>query len=183
MPLNVKFRNLGRNGLILAVLINMLLVGFWHGATWNFVLFGLYNGVLFIPLILSGSIFKKDKLVTNKYGLASIKDYSKMFVTFMLITIGLIACRGEDIGHVFNYVVGIFNVSIFSVPHGIEKAINPLIFSVLLFIIEWYSREIEFPLQTLNIPTFIRWNIYILIIFLIIIMGSSGEHQFIYFQF
>ena len=39
-PLNLKFRNLGMWGLNLAVMINLLAIGAWHGANWTFILFG-----------------------------------------------------------------------------------------------------------------------------------------------
>ena len=61
MPLNVKFRSLGKWGTIFAIIINMVVVGIWHGPNWTFAVFGLYHGLLFVPLILSGSFFKKKK--------------------------------------------------------------------------------------------------------------------------
>src|SRR5690554_5687216 len=67
MPLNVKFRKLGDLGLISAVIINMIIIGIWHGANWTFAVFGLYHGLLFVPLILSGSFGKRKKLKANNY--------------------------------------------------------------------------------------------------------------------
>ena len=58
-PLNFQFRRWGKVGVILAIIINMMVVGLWHGANWKYILFGLYHGLLFVPLILSGAFMKK----------------------------------------------------------------------------------------------------------------------------
>ena len=44
MPLNIAFRNLASWGVMLAVLINIVLIGLWHGANWTFGLFGPRSG-------------------------------------------------------------------------------------------------------------------------------------------
>ena len=42
---------------VLNALITMTLVGLWHGAAWNFVLWGLYNGVLVVGYrVLAGGL-------------------------------------------------------------------------------------------------------------------------------
>jgi D-alanyl-lipoteichoic acid acyltransferase DltB (MBOAT superfamily) len=185
MPLNIKFRHLGTSGIILAIVINMVVVGIWHGPNWTFLLFGFYNGLLFIPLILSGSFFKKKKLKTNKYGLPSSGDYLKMVGTFILVTIGFIIFRSKDINQAYIFFLGIFDSSIFSIPFGFGMAITPLFFSILLFIAEWYSREIEFPLSRLEFKwkSPIRYTLYYAIIITIFWFWGNQEQQFIYVQF
>jgi alginate O-acetyltransferase complex protein AlgI len=39
---------------IFNVLLTMILVGFWHGASWNFVLFGLYHGIVLVMERVTG---------------------------------------------------------------------------------------------------------------------------------
>lgn len=48
-PLSIMFRNYGKGGLILAIIINFTLIGIWHGANWTYILFGLLHGCYFIP--------------------------------------------------------------------------------------------------------------------------------------
>ena len=185
MPLNIKFRNFGSFGMILAIVINMVAVGIWHGPNWTFILFGLYNGLLFIPLILSGSFFKKKKLKTNKHGLPSLSDFFKIIGAFMLVTLGFIIFRAEDISQAYKFILGIFDLSIFAIPYGIRMAITPSFFSILLFVFEWYSRENEFPLSNLEfkINRPIRWAMYFAIIIAIFWFESTEQQQYIYFQF
>ena len=42
LPLNIKFRKLGVNGTIMAIMLNMTFIGMWHGANWTFLLVGIY---------------------------------------------------------------------------------------------------------------------------------------------
>ena len=184
IPLNIRFRNFGDFGIILAIIINMVVVGIWHGANWTFVVFGMYHGLLFIPLILNGSIFKKKKLKTNKYGLPSLGDFLKMVGTFLLVTIGLVIFKAEGFLQAWSYLSGIFDLTIFSFPIGLDsKTIIAILFSILLFAIEWYSRKREYGLNLSNIKSLtIRWFIYLILLFIILIFGAKSQ-EFIYFQF
>jgi len=188
MPLNIKFRNLGNLGITLAIVINMVVVGMWHGANWTFAIFGLYNGLLFIPLILSGSFFKKKKLKTNKYGLPTITDFSKMVGTFLLVTIGLIIFRAENISQFWQYIGGLFDSSLFLFgsfgKSSISSAILPIFFTLGLFTLEWIYKDSEYPLARLGAKWKrpIRYAMYYTFIIVILWLGGKGQ-QFIYFQF
>lgn len=186
MPLNVKFRNLRNLGLILAIVINMLAVGLWHGANWPSALFGLYNGLLFVPLILSGSLFKKKKLKTTKLGLPTLNDFLKMVGTFLLITFGLIIFRGNNIGESWEYFAGIINITeFFKNTVGIGLLFPVLGLTIIMFIVEWIQRDKEYPIQSIGGKKnrILRWLGYSLIIFLIGMFMHSEESPFIYFQF
>jgi alginate O-acetyltransferase complex protein AlgI len=44
-PLSMSLRDLGRAGLILCLMLNMVIIGLWHGLTLNFLVFGLLQGI------------------------------------------------------------------------------------------------------------------------------------------
>lgn len=186
MPLNIKFRNLGNLGIMLAIIINMIVVGVWHGANWTFALFGLYHGLLFIPLIVRGTFGKRKKLKTNKYGLPLFSDFVKMVSTFSLFTLGLIIFKADNVSQAAQYILGIFNTSnMFSLTtDGIRALIPTLLCTIAMISLEWKQRDKEFPLQidslisnkTLQIAFF--WMIVV-----VTVLYSGGEQQFIYFQF
>jgi alginate O-acetyltransferase complex protein AlgI len=185
MPLNVRFRTLSKCGLILAVIINMVTVGLWHGANWTFALFGLYHGLLFIPLILSGSLFKKTKLNTTKLGLPTINDFLKIVGTFLLVTLGLIIFRADNIRQFWKYINGLINLSGFFNNTAGLGALKPILaISIIVFIVEWIQKDKEFPLQ-LNLifnSKLLRITLYWILIFLIALFGGE-KRTFIYFQF
>ncbi|MCL7763649.1 MBOAT family protein [Polaribacter sp. Z014] len=188
MPLNFKFRSFGNWGIILAIIINFMLVGLWHGANWIFVIYGLYHGLLFIPLILTGTIFKKKKLIVNKYGIPSLKDFFKINVTFLLWTLSLIIFRADNINQSWSYFSKIFSSSLFTIPkfnhHDLGVIITIIFFIIIFMLIEWFGREKEYAISQLEKTSnkYSRWAIYIIIIISIMIF-AGGKQDFIYFQF
>ena len=187
MPLNIKWRDWGKWGMILAIIVNFVLCGLWHGANWTFMVWGFYHGVLFIPLILSGAMFKKNKITTNRLGLPTPIVFGKMLLTFCLITLGGIIFRSDNISIAFHYIVDIFSTSIFRLVY-IENLINlwnlvPAILSIiLLLLIEWKNRTKDFGLDFSLKSNFFRWAFYIVLILIIIEMGGAKQ-DFIYYQF
>ena len=184
IPLNIKFRNLSNLGIILAIIINMVLVGSWHGANWTFVFFGLYHGLLFIPLILTGSIFKKKKLKVNKFGLPSLNDFLRIVRTFLLVTIGLIIFRAESLVQALQYINGLFNYSgFFQNTFDFGVLIYTIPFMLIFLIIEWFNRKEEhgFNLSKVNL-LIVRWLIYISMLFVILLFRGNSD-GFIYFKF
>jgi D-alanyl-lipoteichoic acid acyltransferase DltB (MBOAT superfamily) len=187
IPLNIKFRNLGNLGIILAIIINMVVVGLWHGANWTFVVFGLYHGLLFIPLVLSGSIFKKKKLKENKFGLPSLKDFFRIIVTFLLWTLSLIIFRAENIGQAMSYISEILSYSLFIKPYfvGGTIALKIVIITTFFMLIEWFGREQEYAIAILGLKWKrpLRHAMYYAILAAIVMFKAAEEEQFIYFQF
>ena len=184
-PLNIAFRHMNNLGIILAIVINFVLIGLWHGANWTFALFGLYHGLLYIPLILSGSFAKKKKLRPNKIGLPTLKDFSHMLITFLLVSIGLILFRAESVTQAGEYLSSIlkcnelFNVSMLE---G-KRYIWPV---VLILGLEWLQRDkqhaLQFPSNKLFNYAAVRYLVYAALVSALFIY--AGEVQsFIYFQF
>ena len=183
MPLNIAYRNIGNYGIIIAVTINLVVIGLWHGANWTFGLFGLYHSLLFIPLVFSGAFVKKSKLRPNEIGLPKINDFVKMIVTFFLVSIGLIIFRAPTVGEAYNYISSIFSRSFFSFPSIVLNHKSFVILCIiLLFIMEWKSRDKEYPLQMLPEKAMYRWSVYLLLTLFVLTLAGD-QVQFIYFQF
>ncbi len=166
--------------------IIFLISGFWHGANWTFIFWGLLNAFYFLPsLLLQRNRVNIDIVAQGKI-LPSIKDIYSMTITFSLTVFAWIFFRAESLTHAFNYINKLFSVTLFKSPifEGIGLAI-PLFFLIVFFIIiEWIGRENEFPIQRLfkNKSMIFRWVFYFLLICTILIF-SGEEQQFIYFQF
>lgn len=186
MPLNIAFRNIGNWGIILATLINLIIIGLWHGANWTYGVFGLYHGLLFIPLILSGAFGKSKKLKANSHGLPFLKDFWKMVGTFCLVAIGHVIFRANDMGEAMAFVQAM-------VTNGLEggsiiDSYGKLYigFAILLLMIEWIQRKEEHALQLQAFKLFrwqaMRFAFYLLIILLILTFTGKSQ-AFIYFQF
>jgi alginate O-acetyltransferase complex protein AlgI len=162
------------------VILVFTISGFWHGANWTFIVWGFFNGLLFVPLSLLN--LNKQNLNTVAEGrlLPSIKEAFQMGLTFFLTLIAWVFFRSVDITNSFQYLGHMFSASLFEIPSGEFK--SNFIFIILLLVIEWFQRNKQHALQIDKIPVFARWITYYALILLIF---NKGGHQatFIYFQF
>lgn len=161
------------------ILVIFLLSGLWHGANWTFVTWGIYHGLLFIPLLL----MDKNKLPDSNM----IRSVISMLITFGFVTLGWIIFRADTLSMAFNYIADIFSDSLFKIPKvsGANNvtAMLSLVFIILLLVVEWVNREKPFGLDIRNIQSpFIRYSIYAGILFSIYFFGADSSN-FIYFQF
>jgi alginate O-acetyltransferase complex protein AlgI len=184
-PLSFIFRRRGKAGLIAAILLNFLIIGLWHGANWTFVCFGFLHGCYFIPMIMRGTINKKEKLQHKKL-LPSFSELRNMVFTFLLVAITNVIFRADNMTHAINYYRHIFSASLFSFP-VFKTNMNTsagIVFACIALFIEWLGRDKEYALATLfsKFPKPIRWAFYYAIA-LVIFLFAGKEQQFIYLQF
>jgi D-alanyl-lipoteichoic acid acyltransferase DltB (MBOAT superfamily) len=194
MPLNVKWRNIGNTGMILAIIITFVLCGLWHGANWTFVIFGFYQGLLYIPLIISGLMFKKTKIEVGRWELPKWNVLWKILLTFCLVTLGNLVFRAESIQQFWDYTVQIFSSEIvsselfaqISLIGGKALLLKIAIFLFLFLLMEWQNRNKEFGLQIDEIRLFrsrsMRWLLYIALIFCTLAYHGN-QTEFVYIQF
>lgn len=180
----------GSHGSKARTIINTIIVfalsGLWHGANWTYVVWGLYNAVLFIPLIITGRGRYKDTVAAGKK-LPSLKEAGLILITFALAAFGLEIFRAPSMSDFFGFMSTMFSPSLFEVAFG-DKIKVALANCALMLIVEWIYREKPFALDFGTSPQGIlryravRWTIYIVLFVYTVIM--SGLHSnFIYFQF
>ena len=83
---------------IFNMLVVWLLTGLWHGAAWNFVLWGLYYGIL---LIL-------EKHVLSRV-LACVPKAVRRIITFLLALLGWVIFRAESLPALGRFLSGLFS--------------------------------------------------------------------------
>jgi len=163
------------------IFIIFIVSGFWHGANWTFIMWGLTHALLYIPLFLIG---KNRQYTTNVVAknnwFPSIKELFQMGMTFFSTTIAWVFFRSESISDSFNYLI--LMVSKFSIP-TYERFGIVFVFILVLVVFDWIMRKNERnPINIQNKYT--RWIMYIVLIYLIIsYFNIIDTTQFIYFQF
>ncbi len=161
--------------------------GFWHGANWTFIVWGMLNAVYFLPLLLSNKHRDHINVVAENKLLPSLKECLLMLLTFTLTVIAWVFFRAENIAHAFNFLSGLFSTSLFSVPELAElgKAFTLCLLISVFMIIEWIGRREQFAIAGIVHlrQNWIRWTIYAVLIFIITIFMRTQETPFIYFQF
>lgn len=157
-------------------LIIFLVSGFWHGANWTFIVWGLLNGLYFIPYLF----FKLDSR-EERY---SLTDYIQMIVVFICICFSWIFFRAASLTEAFAYIkhIGI-NPFIVKTP-DILLPLSILLPALFLVIIEWkYFRKDGFK-PVLFQQQWLAWSVYISLFILILMnMSFHKTSDFIYFQF
>lgn len=176
----------GKARTVVNTVIVFALSGLWHGANWTYVLWGLYNAVLFIPLILTGKGRYKDTVASGRL-LPSLKESFLMLVVFALATLGLSLFRAPSVHEFIAYLGVMFSPSLLQVGFGHEIKVA-LVYGLVMLLVEWFSRERRFGLDFGDTQCgvlryrWVRWIIYVGLFAYTVIM--SGLHSnFIYFQF
>jgi alginate O-acetyltransferase complex protein AlgI len=162
--------------------IIFLVSGFWHGANWTFIVWGLLNAIYFLPLLLSGTNRTHIGTVAEGRLFPSVKEFLAIAVTFALTVLAWIFFRADDVTHAISYIGDMLASSLFSKPRIIPLYLLALL--VFFTTVEWFGRERKYALERLGAswPRFFRWGFYYsLIIMIVLLMGK--EQEFIYFQF
>lgn len=199
--LNIKLKKHKHLAKTLSALCPLIFVwfanGLWHGASWKYVFYGMYYFIIMAIGMFLEPVFKKlaEFLKINK----NSKKYKlwQILRTFILVNIGMLIFRSTNISTAFAIGKSMFDFSsfgevlngkIFSLGLDMGEFII-LILSIAIMLIVDYLQEknhhIREEISEKNV--FIRWSIYYIGIFSIVIFGIYGKDynpsSFIYGQF
>lgn len=167
--------------------IIFIVSGFWHGANWTFIAWGLLNALYFLPVLLLNKNRNNMETVASGKLFPSLRELAAMIATFSMVVIAWVFFRAESLHHAFTYLTGMFSRSLFSNPDflGKKAAIVTLGICIFFFVIEWLGRERQYALSHIAVrwPRPFRYAFYSFIIFLMGMFMSTSETPFIYFQF
>jgi D-alanyl-lipoteichoic acid acyltransferase DltB (MBOAT superfamily) len=159
--------------------------GLWHGANWTFVCWGLYHGCLIVIYkLLHINTKDKDILAAGRW-LPTVKDMCRVVVTFLLVVVGWVIFRAENISQAWDFVSRMF-LTAFDDFHFRLGSINTFMAILLLMIVEYLQRNkdhvLQFPDNRVFRCSSVRYTLYACIVLLMFFY--AGEVQtFIYFQF
>ena len=180
-PLSFILRKQKKTGLFLSILITFILVGFWHGANWTFILFGILQGLYFTPMIIRGTM-NRASAVTEKKIINTLKQQSLMLFIFVLLSLTSVFFRSENVNQAVFFILNIFSLSFFKSP-DLSHVFVVLPFLILFFIIEWLNKDKVHGLDFRNSPLFLRWTAYLFLGFVILLAYDTSPNDFIYLQF
>jgi D-alanyl-lipoteichoic acid acyltransferase DltB (MBOAT superfamily) len=159
--------------------IIFLVSGFWHGASWNFIVWGFIHACGFLPLLLLKRNRKHlSEVVAQDQLLPNLKELFQMLGTFAFVTFAWIFFRANTLTDATQYLHQLLtNLPQIKAIEG--KSI--LFWGALLLSLDWYLRHNE---RKLRVPTnrILRTGIYFVLA--LVVLLKLGSHQsFIYFQF
>tara|TARA_R110002094_G_scaffold103895_7_gene103378 strand:- start:393 stop:2003 length:1611 start_codon:yes stop_codon:yes gene_type:complete len=156
------------------LLLTMVLGGLWHGAAWNFVLWGLYQGGL---LVIHRSLGHHGPIV----GVMRRLIGAAMF--FPLVCYGWLLFRAESMEQIADFTQILFTDFGNMALTMSRPTLAGILGISLLIAVELLEFRRRSPRFYLAYPRIIRGSLYAGM-FLAIVMGTSNDPaQFIYFQF
>lgn len=153
---------------IINLLIVWALTGLWHGAAWNFVLWGVYYGVLLIfEKYVYSKVQKKLPAIVN------------ILVTFIIVIIGWVFFFSNSFGESVNYLGAMFGANGIGFDNtGLFLLLNNLV----MMIIAWIPSVTDF--EGIKLPKVLKWIICVFVFVLTItFLVSESYNPFLYFRF
>ena len=195
-PLVIAKRDWGKGAVVYALLLTFLLCGIWHGAGWNFALYGLMHGVVLVLEFLT----KKPRKKIAAFLPAFLFNGLAIFITLSFVAFSWIFFRATTFEIAINYCKALFHFE--SKPEQIALFVHTLDREMLLtFVIaalgsfgffKWMAGNIQTILSSEKTPAYLFTYAYHLasgvmyagVIFLCTLYLVSGTYNpFIYFRF
>lgn len=197
IPLGGNRRGLLRQ--LFNIMVVWMLTGLWHGAAWNFVLWGLYYGVL----LTIEKMWKSSQIRTTFHRILHLpyseEDSStgntvlqmafsgvRWTITFAIVNIGWVLFHVTSMGDIRRVLYTMISwhptdwLRLFAVDSDIYLSLPYILLGVLFSfpVFSFMSNSQNIILQTLR-PVFA----ILLLILCIVFIYSSSFHPFIYFRF
>lgn len=151
--------------------ITMFLGGLWHGASWNFVLWGLLHGTLLVI----------ENLLSN-LKMRRPPDFVITVFTFIVVTLCWIPFRSLDLATSILVMSSLFPSGQFLGSLDWQQIIA-LLGVVSVFIYQYWRREKSLDQLISNTPLGLQAASLACIIAAISLAATGDSHAFIYFQF
>ena len=176
----------------LNLLITMILCGLWHGASWSFVIWGTFHGLL---LALNRAFSGIFEFKLNSPYLSNLLNFLKILITFNLVCLLWIFFRASSISDAIYAINKIFDFLIncifsnraiyeFTTTNIFEfYSLNDLliisVFTAIFLFFERWFKDFVFNNRHLLFCLFFSSVIF----WIIVVWGAFNDQEFIYFQF
>lgn len=184
LPLSSGMRRWGQWGVFLSLSLTFAGLGAWHGAGWNYIIYGLIQGLIIFYEMKTVMIRNKIK---NCIGNPLFTTLS-ILRTYLLFAFSLIFFRLESVSDALYYIRNISfsthaswkEVSIGIPDHNCIVAGSAL---VLILVYEYFMSKRDLLEALEKQPMLVRWGIYYLLAIMFFTLGQFNSDSFIYLQF
>jgi alginate O-acetyltransferase complex protein AlgI len=170
--------------LFVSVFATLFLIGIWHGAGWNFVIFGIVHGLYVGIETAIRSIF--PSLRNNSFLKSRFGKIISILSTQYLILIGFLIFRVHNLEHLSYSVQKLIfiDLEINGVSSFILEHKFPLFLMMLFVIIHFISFRNPKMLDKISNLRLTYWVIFLIIVFTsIIFFSDTNPRDFVYFRF
>ena len=177
------------------LMIVFLVSGLWHGANWTFVAWGAIHGCFYVFSTLTLGVRERIAALTGLTRVPSVHKWLRVAITFCLVTFAWIFFRAPTLSHGVTIVERLVTGWGGTFGHDGARALVAFIranffeFSVgvvsvaLMETVHLVQDRAKAREMFRSGPAWIRWPLYYGLIAAVLLFGSFGSRQFIYFQF
>ena len=172
----------GNMRIYIALIVSMFLIGLWHGAAWNFVIFGLYYGVLLVLYLIIRpylSVHVNPKSAVGK----NLWLWLRMIFIFHLTVVGMSIFRSQSWTQAADVLLSLTRFHEWQWYRFRSEFIDLFSYVWLLLVVQYFQSKKSDALVLMKAPVCIRWGTYALMFLLIFFKGNFGSEEFIYFFF
>ncbi|MFT4902761.1 MAG: alginate O-acetyltransferase complex protein AlgI, partial [Thalassomonas sp.] len=156
------------------IVIIFIVSGFWHGANFTFIAWGLLHALYFIPLMLMGDNRNNTGNIAEDRYFPSLKEFFQILITFSITAIAWIFFRADSITHAVDYIVSLFTNPFYSdLVLNLKEKEFPLnsIADAIDYIINLFTNpDYSDLVLTLNGNTFPLRQLFIILIFITLLI-------------
>jgi D-alanyl-lipoteichoic acid acyltransferase DltB (MBOAT superfamily) len=170
------------------LMVVFILSGLWHGASWNYVIWGALNGFYLVCSSLTQRFREKLSSFLGLDGSPKIQKFIRVFITFNLISFTWIFFRAGSLAqakYIVKKVFTDFGLKVSFDLAGITRF--ELLFCALaigiLLAVQLLQRAKSMDQRISNMKSPVRWGIYYAGVLILLIFGAFTKNSFIYFQF
>jgi alginate O-acetyltransferase complex protein AlgI len=173
------------------VMVTFLLSGLWHGASWNFVIWGGINGAGVLPEVLSPRrrTRRATEIPLGEGRWPGPRALARVALTFSVVTLAWVFFRATDLPQALDILRTIATDSLRPgawTPAGLHKAeaATAALLIPALIAIEWVTRARAHPFEAIRgWPRGLRWALYTGLLWATLYLTPPESNPFIYFQF
>lgn len=164
----------------IALLVVWLLNGLWHGAGWTYILFGLYHFIMISIGNITRPEFNKLYVKLN-ISKSKVLHVLQILKTTFLVIIGELIFNSSTVDQAFAMIKKIFidfsinTLELSSLGLDLPDLFILIISLVVVFVIGlMHEKNINIREKISQKPIAVRWTIYYILIFSILIFGAFG---------
>ena len=190
----------GRWNWAVVFMIVFLISGFWHGANWTFVAWGVYNGIMVV--YAKSTLDFRSKLL-DRIGMKNMTGFRHFIQAISIIHIfafSSVFFRAQTLSDSWTMIRNLFtnfspgwdalvtNVDfirqdVIFMGKDSVSFMTIMFFFIALELFQWQLRNKNMDELMDRIPVLFRYALYTAVVLSISLMSNIGETPFIYFQF
>jgi D-alanyl-lipoteichoic acid acyltransferase DltB (MBOAT superfamily) len=197
-PLRLALRDRGDLGLAIAIAVNMVVIGAWHGASWSYVAFGVINAVFMI--VSAFTLKRRNRFYKSRPRLSAWRRVTGPLLTFHLVVFAFIFLRDPTVREGLSVATHLLPLDLLAAARegrgietfvaslrGLGLAFDHIAWAVvaipLMELVELWRRDDVWQRRFAAMPRWLRWSGYYATTLGIVFMGVLETREFIYAHF